>query len=90
MNLGEFTKYDGLGLAELVKNKDVLPAELLEMAIKAVEKLNPKLNAVVKIFEENALEEIKQGLPSGAFEGVPFLFKELAIHAKKCTTKYGE
>jgi len=89
MNLGEFTKYDGLGLAELVKNKDVLPAELLEMAIKAVEKLNPKLNAVVKIFEENALEEIKQGLPSGAFEGVPFLFKELAIHAKNVPQSMG-
>jgi hypothetical protein len=47
MGFAEYSNYDGLGLAELVKKKRVKPAELVEAAIERIERHNPQLNAVV-------------------------------------------
>lgn len=89
MNLKEFTSYDGLGLAELVKNKNVKSEELVKLSIQAIEKLNPELNAVISVIEESALKEIENGLPKGAFEGVPFAIKEAILHAKDVPQSMG-
>jgi hypothetical protein len=43
----EYGRYDGLGLAELVKKKDVSAAEICEEAITRIERVNPTLNAVI-------------------------------------------
>lgn len=43
----EYGRYDALGLAELVKKDDITASELCEEAIKRIEQVNPKLNAVV-------------------------------------------
>ena len=42
-----FAESDALRLAELVRQKEVTPAELTETAIHLIENLDPKLNAVV-------------------------------------------
>ena len=42
----EYTNYDGLGIAELIRNKEISPIDPLDSAIDLIEKLNPKLNAV--------------------------------------------
>lgn len=82
MNLTEFAKIDGLGLAELVKKQEVTPKELMECSLRIIEQLNPQLNAVVSVLEEQALIEIEKGLPDGPFKGVPFLIKESHAMAK--------
>lgn len=89
MNISEFSNYDGLGLAALVKSKLIKPEELVQFSIKAINELNPNLNAVVSILEEEALNEIKHGLPDGSFTGVPFLIKELVLHAKNIPASMG-
>ena len=43
----EYHKYDGLGLAELVRSKQITQVELVEEAISRIEAHNPKINAVV-------------------------------------------
>ena len=43
----EYESYDGLGLAELIRQKAVTPDEVLDAAIARVEARNPLLNAVV-------------------------------------------
>ncbi|HYL17682.1 MAG TPA: hypothetical protein VEV20_03320 [Burkholderiales bacterium] len=43
----EYEHFDALGLADLVRRKDVTPGELLESAIERVEARNPAVNAVV-------------------------------------------
>ena len=73
----EYDRYDGLGMAELVRKKDVSPAELYEEAIGRIEKLNPVLNAVIAPMFDLAQKEIEKGLPEGPFTGVPFLLKDL-------------
>ena len=53
MGFAEYSNYDGLGLAELVKKKKVKPAELVEAAIEHIERHNAQLNAVVfKAYDE--------------------------------------
>ena len=47
MAFEEYEKYDGLGLAELVKKGDVSAAELTEAAIARIERDNPEINAMV-------------------------------------------
>lgn len=89
MNLQEYARYDGLGLAELVKKKEVKSEELVELAIQAIKELNPKINAVNQILEEEALQEARGSLPDGPFKGVPFLIKELVLHAKNVPVNMG-
>jgi amidase/6-aminohexanoate-cyclic-dimer hydrolase len=75
----EYSKYDAIDLAELVRNKQVSSNELIEEAIRLTEALNPTLNAVVTNSYEYARKEIKSGLPNGPFTGVPFLLKEFEL-----------
>ena len=68
---------DALGLAELVRNRDVLALELVDAAIAAVERTHDDLNAVnVRMFEL-ARETARTAQPRGPFGGVPFLLKPM-------------
>ncbi len=73
----EYHKYDGLGLAELIRTQKVTPAELVEEAICRIEAHNPKINAVVYTMYDQARTAAKGDLPDGPFKGVPFLLKDL-------------
>ncbi|MBL8913893.1 MAG: amidase [Archangium sp.] len=73
-----FEANDALGLAELVRKKQVSPTELLDEAIRRAGQVNPKLNAIVFDMHELARKQIADGLPDGPFTGVPFLLKDLA------------
>lgn len=80
----DFDKHDAMGLAELVRNKDVTPEELLDESIDRVERLNPQLNAVTLKHYDEARKQIEDGLPDGPFRGVPYLLKDL--HLLLCGT----
>jgi amidase len=75
----DYDKYDGLGLAELVRKKEVKPSELVEEAISRIEKLNPQLNAVIYKMYELARKAADVDLPDGPFKGVPFLMKDILM-----------
>ncbi|MBT3928515.1 MAG: amidase [Rhodospirillaceae bacterium] len=79
MSFPEYGDYDGLGLAELVKKKEVTPGEILEEAIRRTEALNPDLNFLIfDAFDEGRRMAADPALPDGPFKGVPWLIKELA------------
>jgi amidase len=73
----EYEAYDGLGLAELVRQKHVSAAELLDAAIARVEARNGAVNAVTMPLYDLARATIARGLPPGPFAGVPYLMKDL-------------
>jgi amidase len=73
----EYVRYDGLGLAELVRRGDTTPAELNQVARALHERLNPGLNAVRQWFDA----QVPPQDAAAAFYGVPFLIKELVLHA---------
>src|SRR5262245_55819370 len=92
MTLGKIADYescDALGLADLVRRKEVKPEELLDEALARTERLNPKLNAVVHAVPDRARALIRDGLPDGPFTGVPTLLKDLGCEAIGFPTHMG-
>lgn len=73
----EYQDYDALGLAALVRNGEVTPAELLDAAISVVEARNPAVNAVTMKLYDYGRQAIEAGLPHGPLRGVPYLMKDL-------------
>ncbi|QHI10261.1 amidase [Acinetobacter haemolyticus] len=88
MKFSEYVQYDGLGLAQLVKNKEIQAVELLELALERSAQVNPKLNAIIIPMHEQAKQRTKQNL-SGPFAGVPFLVKDLFQEYQGVPTSYG-
>jgi len=78
----EYDNYDGLGLAQLVREGQVGAADLLDEAIARTERVNGELNAVIYKLYEEARAAIDAGLPPGPFCGVPFLLKDLHLLMK--------
>lgn len=89
-NISElYDRADAMALAEYVRTGQVSAAELLEEAIRRVELVNPRINAVTTQHYELARQAIKSGLPQGAFTGVPFLLKDLGVALKGTVTTHG-
>jgi amidase len=83
----EFSRYDALGLAELVRARQVTPKELFEDAIRRIEALNPKLNAVICKTFDRALRQCTSAMAhDGLFAAVPFLVKDNATIAGVAST----
>ncbi len=76
----EFESYDAVGLAHLVRAREVTAAELLEAAIERCAERNPRVNAVVHMFHDRAREVAAAHNGSGSLCGVPFLLKDAGAH----------
>jgi len=73
---------DATAQAALVARGDLTPLELALAAIERIERVNPKLNAVIHpLFEKARAEATAPSLSHGPFRGVPFLVKDAV-----CTT----
>ncbi|NEV01382.1 amidase [Bradyrhizobium sp. UFLA 03-164] len=78
MNWEEWSRYDAIGLAELVRKKHATPRELACQAAAGIAKVNPSINAVIEVFEDVVDQPVKDGMnPEGLFAGVPCLIKDL-------------
>jgi amidase len=76
MDESEYLTFDGLGLAELVAEKKVTAAELLAIAQRRADRLNPRINAIVARLDDRAERQLRGEL-NGPYAGVPFLLKDL-------------
>jgi amidase/6-aminohexanoate-cyclic-dimer hydrolase len=79
MAFKEYGNFDAVGLADLVRRKQVSAADLLDEAIARTAKVDPQINAVVVKHYDYAERQIENGLPAGPFAGVPFLLKDLDL-----------
>ena len=86
MGLKEYGQHDAVGLAELVRSKQVSAQELLDEAIARTAKVDPQINAVVVKHYDHAKQQVAKGLPAGPFAGVPFLLKDLDLLQGTVTT----
>ncbi len=80
MNLEEYSRYDGLGLAQLVHEGQISRRELALAGLKAIAAANPALNAVIETYDhaaDAAAPEVSRDAP---FAGVPFLLKDIGSH----------
>ncbi|MCI0487792.1 MAG: amidase [Blastocatellia bacterium] len=78
-SLSELANYDGLGLAELLKKKEISPLELVEDVIKRIELVNPKINAVLTGNFDVGKARARAGTVTGEglLAGVPVMLKNL-------------
>lgn len=81
MELHEYAAYDGLGLADLVRTRQVTPRELARCALQAIAQVNGSINAVIAPVLTDPEQIDEAALPDGPFRGVPFLIKDLVLHA---------
>lgn len=77
LSLAEYSRADGYTLAELVRKGEASPKELALLFQEAVEKVNPKTNSVIEIYEDRIKGLDSQVIPAGPFSGVPFLMKDI-------------
>jgi amidase len=74
--MDDVTALDATAQADLVRRREVKPIELVDAAIRRLERLNPVLNALVTpLFDE--ARRIAMDPPEGPFRGVPFVLKDL-------------
>lgn len=81
-SFSEYDQFDGLGLADLVRKKEISSVEICEEAIRRAEAVNPKINAIIRPLYDLARKTAKDLKPDAPFSGVPFLLKD-AHHALK-------
>ncbi|WP_047986476.1 amidase [Ornithinibacillus californiensis] len=73
----DYKQYDGLGLAELIQNKEVTIEEVNEAAKREIEKKNKALNAVIYNIDNQVNEPM-----TGVFTGVTMLLKDISQELK--------
>ncbi|WP_431689349.1 amidase [Hahella sp. NBU794] len=76
MKAEEYVKYDGIGLAELIKKGEVSLSEVTEAATAAINATNPEILAVVENWEGVTPAEARK---DSLLYGVPFLIKDLGV-----------
>jgi amidase len=86
---GDSTWIDATAQAELVRSGQASPAELVEEAIRRIEALNPRLNAVIRTRFDEARAEAAGPLPDGPFRGVPLLLKDIGATVAGEVTAFG-
>jgi amidase len=74
MDRTDYLKYDGLGLADLIRRREVSAAEVLAAAQAQIARINPAINAVVDQFD---LPSEASEAADAPFLGVPFLLKDI-------------
>ena len=83
--MDELVGYDAIGLSELIRSGEITPTELLEITIQRIEKVNPKLNAIIhKLYDQARKVAAKK--PTGKKSAA----KKVAVRkapAKKVTKK---
>jgi len=78
----ELAHLDATAQAELVRTGKISPSELVDAAIRRIERLNPELNAVITPLFEAARAAAAGPLPDGPFRGVPTLLKDIGATSK--------
>jgi amidase len=68
---------DALALGDLVRRRQISAAELVETAAVVIDRLNPRLNAVIHKLYDMGRAAATQVPADAPFAGVPFLLKEL-------------
>jgi len=89
MNLAEYARYDALGLARLVADRQVTPTELAHAAARAIAAINPAVNAVVETYPDRIDGLDERTLGGGPFHGVPFLMKDVLGHEAGRKIEFG-
>lgn len=88
LDLDDYVRLDAVGLSRLVRSGEVSAHEVTELAVAAIERANPKLNAVVLTDFERALASAERVDRSAPLAGVPFLVKDVDVFVSEWPTTF--
>ncbi len=77
MDLAEYSSLDGVALADSVRKREVSAKQLADLFVEAVEKVNPRINAVIEVWSDRIKTLDDLAVPNGTLAGVPFLMKDI-------------
>jgi amidase len=93
MSNASLTRKSGGELVALIKSRDITPVEILDAHLSAIERLNPKLNAIVTLVADQARagaiaagDAVQRGDPLGPLHGLPIGIKDVTPTAGIRTT----
>jgi len=73
----DLVEFDALGLAQLIKKKEISAGELLEVVIRRIEAVEPIINAISTQTFERARANADKISTDSTFAGVPILIKDM-------------
>jgi amidase len=89
----ELWRWDAVDLAQAIRNRAVSSREAVQACLSRLEKVNPRLNAVVDVFAAQALDDadladaaVKRGEELGPLHGVPLTAKINIDYAGRANT----
>lgn len=83
MNRFEYAEQDAVGLAQLIRDRQVSQAQVRSAALAAIDAVNPRINAVIEVWEDEPAPQ------SGPFLGVPLLVKDLGLTVRNRLNELG-
>src|SRR5262245_58954 len=93
MARGDLTRLSAVELACLIRDRKVSPVEVLDAHLNAIARINPQINAIVtladdqaRIEAERAERRLRQGEAPRLLEGLPVLIKDITPTAGLRTT----
>jgi len=88
-SFGDYLRHDAIGLAGLVRDGQVGPHALLDLALARLQQANPAIHAVTQVLAAEARAQIDAGLPESPLSGVPFLLKDLFLDMRQTVGNHG-
>ena len=77
LSFDDYVRHDALGLATLIRDGEVTPAEVVDAALARADAVDPAINAFVARRDDVVRGQASESLRDGVFAGVPFVFKDL-------------
>lgn len=77
MDIADYARHDAMGLAALIRAKEVSASEVAQAAMAAIARANPTVGAVVETYHDRANGLPR--LPEGPLAGAPFLWKDVGV-----------
>ena len=85
MKVDEYVSCDATDLAQLIRDGEVSSEEVEQTAREAITSINSELNAIV----DDLFDRPLAANSDGPFAGVPFLIKDLVLHAADVPVEFG-
>ena len=89
MNEADYRAHDAVGLADLIRRREITASEALEAAIARAQAVNARLNAINLPLYEQARASVLRAPGDGPLSGVPFLLKDISAYFAGVPTSAG-
>ena len=89
MTFDDYRSFDALGLAELIRKREVSRQEVLDAALARLEVVNPRINAVTYLHAPAIDPAAPRTGEDGPFAGVPYFIKDLHAPVKDLPLTHG-